>query len=185
MTERDADSLAAEYVLGTLAGEEREQFAEALSRDPALEKLVTAWELRLAPLGEHIGPMRPPDSLWDKIDSEVDELTSPAARAVNIRTGEGDWKPLVHGVDKKILFRDSTAGTESFLLRFAPGAWLPAHDHRLSEQCLMLEGELLIGDRRFGPGDFHAIPAGTPHPAVVSEGGALAFIVGEMRETVG
>jgi len=181
MTDRDMDSLAAEYVLGTLAGNERAQFAETLAHDPALEKLVAEWEQRLAPLDERIEPMKPPAGLWAKIDAEVDELTSFEANAINVRASEGDWQQLLEGIDKKILFRDPVAGTESYLLRYAPGASIPAHEHRLSEHCLMLEGDVTVGDLRLGPGDFQAIPAGTPHPATMSEGGALVFIVGEIR----
>lgn len=185
MMDRESDSLAAEYVLGTLAGEARDQFVEDMAHDPALEKLVADWELRLAPLSEHIEPMKPPAGLWDKIDAEVDVLASPGARAINIRAGEGGWTRRFQGVDKKVLFSDPVAGTESYLLRLAPGAWIPAHDHLMSEQCLMLEGDVVIGDIRLGPGDFHVVPAGTPHPAIVSEGGALAFIVGEIRKDFG
>jgi len=179
MRDRDTDGLAAEYALGTLAGAERDQFVEEMAQDPALEKLVAEWEQRLSPLNERIEPMKPPADLWAKIDAEVDGLTSFEANAVNVRASEGDWQQLLEGVDRKILFRDPAAGTESYLLRFAPGASIPAHEHRLSEHCLMIEGEVVIDGRRFGPGDFQAIPAGTPHPAIVSEGGALVFIVGE------
>jgi len=183
--DRDTDGLAAEYVLGTLAGEARDQFVETLAHDPALEKLVADWEQRLAPLSERIEPMNPPAGLWDKIDAAVDVAASPGEKAINIRAGEGDWVQRFQGVDKKILFSDPVAGTESYLLRLAPGAWIPAHEHLMSEQCLMIEGDVVIGDIRLGPGDFHAIPAGTPHPPVVSEGGALAFIVGEIRTHFG
>lgn len=185
MIRSEAEGLAAEYVLGTLAGDEREQFIDALARDPALQALVEDWAARLAPLNDPITPMRPPAGVWRNIEAILDDFTAPGAAAVTIRAGDGGWKRLVHGVDKKLLFVDPSAGTESYLLRFAPGAWLPAHGHHLAEQCLMLEGELTIGDQRFGPGDFHAAPAGVPHPMIVSEGGALAFITGELRERLG
>jgi mannose-6-phosphate isomerase-like protein (cupin superfamily) len=175
------DTLAAEYVLGTLTGEARARFEEALADDPQLDSLVAQWEQRLAPLNDHIIPMKPPAGLWDRIDLNIDAMTSPAAGAVSIRVDEGGWTRLVHGIDRKLLFTDPASGTETFLLRFAPGAWLPAHAHRLCEQCLMLEGDVRIGDETFGPGDFHAVPAGTPHPAIVSESGALVLIVGEIR----
>ena len=44
------DMLAAEYVVGALAAEERRAAAERIERDPVFARLVDQWEVRLSPL---------------------------------------------------------------------------------------------------------------------------------------
>ena len=81
MLDEDQETLAAEYVLGTLSAEEREH-AEALrSFDPGFEAAVRQWERRLGELNVMVEAVEPPPLVWDKIKSEV---TVPAP------TGETD-----------------------------------------------------------------------------------------------
>jgi anti-sigma-K factor RskA len=78
MFEEDQDTLAAEYVLGTLSAEEREH-AEALrSFDPGFEAAVRQWERRLGELNVMVEAVEPPTELWDKIKKEVAPDAPPA-----------------------------------------------------------------------------------------------------------
>jgi anti-sigma-K factor RskA len=71
MFDEDRDTLAAEYVLGTLSAEEREH-AEALrSFDPGFEAAVRQWERRLGELNVMVEAVEPPPQLWGKIKGEV------------------------------------------------------------------------------------------------------------------
>ena len=63
----DRDVLAAEYVLGTLEGDEALEAARLLRDDPAFTAMVRAWETRLAPLADVVEPVAPPPALWDRI----------------------------------------------------------------------------------------------------------------------
>lgn len=63
----DRDVLAAEYVLGTLEGEDAREAARLLRDDPAFAVAVRAWEARLAPLANAVAPISPPPDLWDRI----------------------------------------------------------------------------------------------------------------------
>jgi len=63
----DRDVLAAEYVLGTLEGDEAQEAARLLRDDPAFAVAVRAWEVRLAPLANTVPPVAPPPELWDRI----------------------------------------------------------------------------------------------------------------------
>jgi anti-sigma-K factor RskA len=65
----DRDGLAAEYVLGTLEGDEAQEAARLLRDDPAFSALVRAWETRLAPLADVVDPVAPPPALWDRIEA--------------------------------------------------------------------------------------------------------------------
>jgi anti-sigma-K factor RskA len=63
----DHDLLAAEYVLGTLEGDEAQEAVRLLRDDPAFAASVRAWEARLAPLADTVAPVPPPSDLWDRI----------------------------------------------------------------------------------------------------------------------
>ncbi len=63
----DLDSLAAEYVLGTLSGDDRTQFEARLRVDIVAMRAVAAWALRLQPMADAVAPAIPPASLWQKI----------------------------------------------------------------------------------------------------------------------
>jgi anti-sigma-K factor RskA len=71
MVDTDQDALAAEYVLGTLSADERED-AEALMRlDPGFARAVRQWERRLGELNVMVEAVEPAPELWDKIKSQI------------------------------------------------------------------------------------------------------------------
>jgi anti-sigma-K factor RskA len=71
MYDEDQETLAAEYVLGTLSAEEREH-AEALrSFDAKFEASVRQWERRLGELNVMVEAVEPPTQLWDKIKTQI------------------------------------------------------------------------------------------------------------------
>ena len=59
--------LAAEYVLGTLDAEERNQVATMMAVDPDYRALVERWERRLGELNAMVGSVEPPPELWERI----------------------------------------------------------------------------------------------------------------------
>ena len=180
---RDEDDLlAAEYALGTLDHETRERVQFRLLHDPAFQRSVMAWEERFSPLAEHLAPADAPADLWDGFDDSPDQRD--LVFATTLKAAEGEWIEVADGAEKKLLFADRKLGTESFLLRLAPDAMLPGHAHRMAEECLMLEGEMDIGDLHLVAGDFHVFAAGTRHPRLSSETGALAYLRGELHEKI-
>ena len=184
MKQDDMEAQAAEYVLGTLDAEARERFRERLTDEPSLRRTVEAWEERLSALSVGETSIEPPTELWDKISSTLD-ASPPIDFAVTIRASEGQWEVVADGVRKKHLFVDHEEGYESFLLKLAPGACIPAHPHSMTEECLMLEGEVSIGDLRLSAGDYHVISAGTVHPELRTMTGGLLYVRGELRAAAG
>jgi anti-sigma-K factor RskA len=65
----DHDLLAAEYVLGTLEGNEAAEAARLLATDPAFAASVRIWEERLAPLAAEVPSVAPSPQLWDRIEA--------------------------------------------------------------------------------------------------------------------
>lgn len=63
----DHTVLAAEYVLGTLDPEEREQVVTMMKVDADYRALVESWERKLGELNAMVGSVEPPPELWDRI----------------------------------------------------------------------------------------------------------------------
>ena len=179
MNQNEAESLAGDYVLGTLSGPELAEFEANLARNPELQRQVAAWERRLTPLAATLPEMEPRATVWDAIEAALDEAGPPAT--VTVRAEEGEWRMLVPGTDIKVLMVDREAGFQSFLLRLAPGTLLPPHDHSILEECLLLEGDMLIGDRAYSRGDYHAALPGSRHAPISTRNGGIVFIRSELR----
>ncbi len=100
-------------------------------------------------------------------------------RSHHVRVGELEWKPTrFAGCEVKTLLFDRDTGLVTALMRFAPGAVLPDHEHVKIEQTLVLEGKLVDRDGpdaglEVGKGDFVWRPAGSRHSAWCPEGGLM------------
>lgn len=77
------------------------------------------------------------------------------------------------GVETKTLLVDRETGVVTSLLKFAPGARLPDHEHVLIEQTYVLEGSLVCGEGECKAGDFVWRPAGSRHQAWAGPQGGL------------
>ncbi|HZR03598.1 MAG TPA: cupin domain-containing protein [Burkholderiales bacterium] len=86
----------------------------------------------------------------------------------------GTWKTIMPGIHVKPLHADETG--RSFLLRLDPGAVLPSHAHDGDEECMVIAGELYLGDFRVGPGDYHLAQHGSHHGDIHAPHGALVFL---------
>jgi anti-sigma factor ChrR (cupin superfamily) len=74
-------------------------------------------------------------------------------------------KTRFDGVEMKTLLVDRETGVVTALMKFAPGARLPDHQHVLIEQTYVLEGTLVCGEGECGAGDYVWRPAGSRHEA--------------------
>jgi anti-sigma-K factor RskA len=69
MTDEEMDALAAEYVLGTLAADERTNADGLITADLAFAELIRQWERRLGELNVMVEAVEPPPQVWDRIKS--------------------------------------------------------------------------------------------------------------------
>ncbi len=176
MTDEEAELRAAEYVLGTLDAEERRRIAHDLAHDAGLRRRVADWQRRLTPLAEAAPPEAVPPGLWPAIAAGlaiIDERPNPS---LTVRAAAGEWQNAAQGVAMKLLSVDDAAGMQSFLLRLSPGSRLPPHYHGTDEECLVLEGELVIGELRLAAGDYHLARKGGEHDSITAPHGALVFV---------
>ena len=97
----------------------------------------------------------------------------------HVRVAEQEWqKTRFPGCEVKTLLFDRDSGLVTALMRFAPGAVLPDHEHVKIEQTYMLEGKLVdkegpAAGLTVGPGEFVWREAGSRHAAWTPEGGLM------------
>jgi anti-sigma factor ChrR (cupin superfamily) len=90
-----------------------------------------------------------------------------------------EWqKTRFPGCVAKTLLFDRGSGLVTALMRFAPGAVLPDHEHVRVEQTYVIEGRLVDKDGdaaglEVGPGEFVWREAGSRHIAWCPEGGLM------------
>jgi anti-sigma-K factor RskA len=86
------DSLAREYVIGTLHGRARRRFARVLSSSLVARRAVASWERQLTPLARSVRPVQPPAESWTRIQAAIGGRTAKAPAVFG-----GGWAALAAG----------------------------------------------------------------------------------------
>lgn len=102
----------------------------------------------------------------------IEKLAPLDSRYVNVAALP--WQPtLWAGIEKKVLLEDPESGLTTLLMRWAPGAELPYHEHVRIEQTYVLEGSLVDDDGAATAGNFVWRPPGSRHVVRAPEGALL------------
>lgn len=129
--------------------------------DEATDQYLAGLDLAM-PAGE------PPGGLWARIAGSLEGVDG---ANVEVRLEHGRWREFAPGIAYKRLWDRNTV-----LLRCAPGAWVPEHEHALFEHTVVVSGDLTIGDDVFGPGDYLGTPAGGTHPLWTTRAGCVVLV---------
>jgi anti-sigma-K factor RskA len=108
---QDPEVLAAEYVLGTLASEERAQAEALIARDLSFARRVRSWERRLGELHAMVPPIEPPAATWAAIAARIEgappsaemrlpDPGPPIPAAPEPRATEGQMLDLLHRIGR-------------------------------------------------------------------------------------
>lgn len=100
---------------------------------------------------------------------------------LTVRPADSSREQWRDGIERKLLLRDEEAGFETALYRLQPGKGFAPHQHSKTEECWVVQGEILIGDLVAQAGDFHVAYAETAHPPVVARSEALLLLRHEIR----
>lgn len=103
-----------------------------------------------------------------------------ASRFVAVAALPWEKSPRHPGVETKTLVVERESGMLTMLVRMAPGAKLPDHEHVLIEQTYVLEGSLVCGEGVCRAGDFVWRPAGSRHEAWGGPEGGLMIAIFQM-----
>jgi len=165
------DQQITDFVLGNLSSAERARLEDARRFDPVLDRAIHDAEDQMAPLALAAAPLPPPPDLWTKIDAAIGAESAGLSGRTIAAFDDGDWRPFVAGIEIKTMWNLRTT-----LLRCAPGAVIPPHPHEAFEHDLVLSGDLIVGGRSFGSGDYQGSPAGLDHGALTTRGGCVILL---------
>lgn len=115
----------------------------------------------------------PSPSLRMRVLARVARLRLPP-EILTVRHLDSDWQPFLPGVQSRTLHDDGT--TRTWLARVEPETYIPAHTHEQDEECLVLEGSVVLNDVTLGAGDYQIARAGSRHDLVYSATGCLALM---------
>ena len=172
----DLDQTAAAYALGLVRGAARAAIEGRLSLDPALQAKVKLWQENFMAIDLAAGRQVPPAGLFETILDAIDAGARELPGSLTRRAGTGVWTEMAPGVTYTVLFDDPIAKRRSMLVRALPGAIYESHLHDEGhEECLVLEGDLIMGDLKLLPGDYHLAVKGSAHPAATTVSGVLLY----------
>jgi anti-sigma factor ChrR (cupin superfamily) len=199
----DPQELASLYVTGALPPEERDRFESHLAGGcDVCGQEVAALMDPVAELGAAVAPVLPDPETRERLLQRVATFARGASRAsplqphlspvlpsgsvpalLTLRAGEGDWEATsVPGVSIRTLYVDHERDQYTALVRMSAGSCYPWHVHGGPEHCLVLEGDLHIGDEVLHRGDYQVAPAGSRHGAQTTERGCLLFITSSLHD---
>ena len=177
MMPEDLDQTAAAYALGILRGAPRAAIEAKLSSDLALQAKIKLWQENFIALDLAAGRQVPPAGLFDTIVAAIGVNEAALSGTLTRRAGTGIWTEMSPGVTYTILFDDPVTKRRSMLVRALPGATYESHFHDEGhEECLILEGDLVMGDLKLLAGDFHLAAKGSSHPPATTVSGCLLHI---------
>jgi len=130
----------------------------------------------LQSLGEAIAPFELSPDQRAQMRARIMERVAPPQRTATVRGSSVQWRQVWPGVWVQQLYLDSQTRAQTTLVRMDPGSVIPAHVHDHDEECLVMEGEILLGDYAVRRGDYHVAHAGSAHGALTAPSGALFMI---------
>lgn len=131
----------------------------------------------VARLSAVIPPVAPPPRVKDALMARIAPAPTSGLRFRFASDGEFRPSPFP-GMTIRMLNLDRERRQFSAMIRLEPGAKYPSHAHDGPEECVVLEGELLVGGVRMKAGDYQRAESGTEHADQWSDTGALLYVTG-------
>jgi quercetin dioxygenase-like cupin family protein len=133
-------------------------------------------------LADGVAPLELRTAERDRMRAQILKrvVSAPPSGTITVRAHEGVWQDFAPGIQIKVLHEDPATNTRSYFVRMEPGSRAPAHTHTQEEHCLVLEGEVTIGDHVMRSGDWHVARPESSHVDFSSKTGCLLFIRAEM-----
>ncbi len=114
---------------------------------------------------------------WGSAPPEGASTEGLSAGMYAVARDAGEWTPVgIPGIEVKRLATDPARREVTMLVRMAAGTAYPAHRHGGVEECMVLSGELLVGDYPMKTGDYQISQRDSVHPVQSTREGCLLYI---------
>lgn len=171
-----------------------------LETDPLLRAEFAEFTRAIEGLASAVAPIDPPAGVRERLLERIESDTRPAP-TVNpqvwrqwasnrenrdlliVRGNDGAWEETgVAGVRVRRLLVDESRNQFTALVRMAAGTSYPRHVHNGPEECLVLEGDIRMGDAVLHAGDYQYAPPDTLHGVQSTERGCLLLITSSLSD---
>jgi quercetin dioxygenase-like cupin family protein len=170
---------AALYALQALSASDVAEFEDHLST--CAECLHEIETLR-AVVGSFVSwptdVLRPSTSLWKRLSQRIsDEFGADPVPPPTQPLAKPEWSKVAEGISCKVLALDAERRRVTMIVRLAPGTDYPPHRHAGIEELHLLQGELMINDKKIHAGESIRAEAGTVDHRVWSETGCTCVLL--------
>jgi anti-sigma factor ChrR (cupin superfamily) len=129
--------------------------------------------------------LRPSTPLWERLTRRIAAETGQEPVPAPRPRPEPEWEDAAPGLSYKLLATDTVQDRVSMLVRLAPGADYPPHQHAGVEELYLLDGVLMIDDKKLYPGDYNRAEAGSADQRVWTETGCTCVLLTSTRDVLG
>jgi putative transcriptional regulator len=196
----DPAELAALYAAGALPRAERAAYEAHLDTCAVCRVELRSHAPAVAALANALAPVEPDPALRKALLRRVAPSsaghsplrssfqTAPARAEAGAglliqRAAEGAWEDAsVPGIRVRVLFVDRPNNHFTALVRMEPGTSYPRHRHDGPEECLVLEGDLHVGDEVLNVGDYQRASVGSTHGLQSTKTGCLLLITSSLTD---
>ena len=167
--------LAARYVLGVATPVEIAQVHARLEDGGDFVSRVGAFCELFSDVELSEGTLAPSPELWARINTAIDDLE--AFPTSNIAPPPiGTWNAFAPGIESRPVQVESPKDRHVTLYRMAAGTCFPVIEYMAAKECLLLDGDLEIGNVAMRVGDHANITSEAPPDEIKSRTGALIYI---------
>ena len=121
-----------------------------------------------------LAPIEPPPARRAALRTELLARVRADRDFVTVQRDDGTWRAAMPGIEMKILH--DHGDSQSYMLRLAPGATIPAHAHATEELCIVLEGDVQLGGIEASAGTYHLAMPRTSHREITTRNGCVLFL---------
>jgi quercetin dioxygenase-like cupin family protein len=127
-------------------------------------------------LSSAVAPVELSSEQRSRMRAKILDGIAPPPNTITRRGADAQWIEVWPRVWVQQLHSDAQTGVQMNIVRMEAGGFIPAHAHDHDEECLVLEGEIRLGDYYVRRGDLHIARAGSQHGDLSSPTGALLMI---------
>jgi quercetin dioxygenase-like cupin family protein len=205
--DEDLRTQAVLFVVDSMGEEEARRYRFHLTQCDVCQGEVLALSKTASDLSLLAREEQPPPELWNRVLERIQRPdagrdahaatqiwkgwaaarrdASERADFVFVAGDASEFEPTaVPGIEARNLFVDVESDRVTMLVRMAPGTSYPAHRHAGAEECMVLQGDLQVGEKQMRQGDFQHAEPGSVHAVQSTRGGCVLLLVSSLGDEI-